>query len=49
MFSVDVFNNLEPLSIYLSKPSGKIICCLDKDVNEDTSVAEAGLAAVSGQ
>ena len=43
MFSVDVFNNLEPLSIYLSKPSGKIICCLDKDVNEDDAKITIGL------
>lgn len=43
MFSVDVFNNLEPLSIYLAKPSGEIICCLDKDINEEDAKLTIGL------
>lgn len=43
MFSVDVFNNLEPLSIYLTKPSGKIICCIDKDIKDDDAKITVGL------
>lgn len=43
MFSVDVFNNLEPLSIYLTKPSGSIICCLDRDINEGDARMTVGL------
>lgn len=43
MFSVDIYNNLEPLSIYLTKPSGNIICCLDKDINEEDAKITVGL------
>lgn len=43
MFNVDVFNNLEPLSIYLVKPSGDTICCLDDEINESDAKLTIGL------
>jgi hypothetical protein len=43
MFNVDIYNNPEPLSIFLAQPSGKIICCLDEFINTDDTSLVIGL------
>lgn len=43
MFSVDIFKNIEPLSIYLAKPSGEVVCCIDDDIDHDDASLDVSL------
>lgn len=43
MFSIDIYNNPEPLSIFLSQPSGNIISCIDEFINTDDARLTVGL------
>lgn len=43
MFSVDIFENAEPMSIYLSRPDGQIVCALDPYIDEQSSSLTIGL------
>jgi len=43
MFTIDYFNKPEPLSIYLAKPSGELIVCLNEYVDESSSSLSVGL------
>jgi len=43
MFSINLFNQLEPLSIYVVKPIGEVLGCLDNEINESTSSLTVGL------
>ena len=37
MFSIDIFNNKDPLSLYLSTPDKKIITCINEGIDDTSS------------
>ena len=39
VFNFDIFENPEPLKLYLCKPNRKIICCLNGIDNETASIS----------
>lgn len=43
MFSIDILGNLERLSIYLSRPSGELLTCLDEDIDENSASLTVGV------
>jgi len=43
MFTINYFNKLEPLSIYLARSSGELIVCLDEYIDESSSSLSVGL------
>lgn len=43
MFTIDHFCNPEPLSIYLAKPSGELVKCIDKQIDENNSSLSLGI------
>lgn len=43
MFTIDHFHNPEPLSIYLSTPSGELVECIDEQIDENSSSLTLGI------
>ena len=43
MFTVDILGNLERLSIWLARPSGELLNCIDNYIDENTSSLYLGL------
>lgn len=37
MFNIDLLGNIEPLSIYLARPSGKPLGCIDSEIEADSA------------
>lgn len=37
MFNIDIFKNLEPLKIYLSKPDGTLLYCLNSFIDKESA------------
>lgn len=43
MFKIDIFGNSEPLSLYVCKPDGTILGCIDKEIDENSVSLSMGI------
>lgn len=43
MFTINLLGNIEPLSIYVARPNGEILGCLDNEIVADTANIELAL------